>query len=653
MRPAWLDNGLVMLSNHEPLTFRIRRGGQSVDAAEQFVYEHSEDFVKRAAAFGITCLRTHYYKGGGLKYEGPEMQMTKKFIRLAHKYGIRVQGYVQHGTLTYETLFAEESRAANWVARDQYGLKSSVTYGYQFFRYKPCYNQRGFVEYIKKVVRKGIADGLDMFGFDNSAWSVEPVACQCDACRRRFRQFLARKYNVRTTAGRCRALARFAMTDFRHVEPPNWHRWAMPINLFEIQEPMIQEWVDFKCECMRANIAEIDVFAKKLKPDVVMEWNCYSAFGDNGPFWVGVDIYRNMAHVDAVYNEQDPHPGINADGVLLNMIRSFKLFQGCGRYMLANCNYHARSAAELNISFAEHLAFNSGMIGMLPGGFNADAVDSARHPDTVKHIRFSAEHRDILAGVSGAADTAVLESYDTLAHTRIDPHHSLVAVYQTLITGNVPFDILTLDRLGELDRYRLLVLPNVKLLAGVHIDRLLEWVARGGKLLVTEQTGLCDEWFRRRAAPYFADKTGRRGKGEIRNIPKIDHERDFSYKPEDWFIDTRMWKLPKNYAAILKTVRSMLGRDTILNLKPPKGLVTNLCVKDGVCILHAINYSTARKVPATQVRLNLPSGVQSIAMVSPCEGERKKVPFRRSGRSVTFSTGGLERYKVFVIRTRS
>ena len=143
MLPKWVDQGLVMLSNHEPLTFRIRRGRHALDAPQQFAYEHSEEFVRKAAQFGITCLRTHYYKGGGIKYESPEMRMTADFVKLCHKYGIRVQGYVQHGTITYETLYLEEPKYRNWVAMDQYGLKTSITYGYQFFRYKPCFNQKG------------------------------------------------------------------------------------------------------------------------------------------------------------------------------------------------------------------------------------------------------------------------------------------------------------------------------------------------------------------------------------------------------------------------------------------------------------------------------------------------------------------------------
>lgn len=636
-----------MLSNHEPLTFRVRRGKHGVDQAEVFAYEHSEEFVRKAASFGITCLRTHYYKGGGMKYEAPEMRMTAAFVKLCHKHGIRVQGYVQHGTLSYETLFLEEPKARGWVALDQYGLKSSVTYGYQFFRYKPCINQRGHIEYLKKVVRKGIADGLDMFGFDNSAWSVEPSACQCPVCKCKFREFLNRKYRMRTAAGRREAWERFASTSFACVEPPNWHRWAMPINLFEVDDPMIREWIDFKCECLKENIAEIGAFARSLKPDIVLEWNCYSAFGDNGAFWVGADVCRNMQHLDGVYNEQDPHAGITSDGVMTNMIRSFKLFKSYGKFMLPNCNYRSGDEERVKLSMAEHLVFNSGHVGMLPGGYTSDAVDTAKHPSRKQYIDFATRNRGIFNETESIADVAVLESFDTLAYTRIEPHHSLVTVYQMLLVSNIPFDVLTLDRLAAIAKYKAVILPNVKLLGDKHVETLLDYVRGGGKLLTTEQTGAFDACFRKRTASPL--QPGRLGEGEVRHVPKLEHPIPFSYKPEDWYIDPRLWGLPKNHRQFIGQVRDLLGDRAVLEVKAPFGCVSGLFRNKSGFILHLLNYHDGRTLSNIVVRLRLDPPIRSIILMSPEEGCGQPVRFHRGNGHISFTVRSLRRYQVFVI----
>ena len=649
MPAQWLDRGLVMLSNHEPLSFRVRRGKQRVDEAAHFEAEHSEEFVRKAAAFGITCLRTHYYKGGGLRYEAPEMRITAKFIKLCHKYGIRVQGYIQHGTLSYETLFLEKPAARKWVALDQYGLKSSVTYGYQFFRYKPCVNQQGFVAYLKKVVRKGIQDGLDMLGFDNAAWSVEPTACQCPVCKRKFREFLNRKYSMHTAAGRKTAWERFALPSFACVEPPNWHRWAQPLNLFDCCEPMLQEWVDFKCECIKENMAEIYTFAKKLKPGLVLEWNCYSGFGDNGALWVGIDPCRNMPYVDAVYNEQDPSANINQDGVLTGKIHSYKLFSAYGKFMLSDCNHNTSDEELVKLSMAEGLAFNSGNLGRLPGGYNLASVDANNYPGRKRYIDFSAQNRNLYLGAKSLADVAVLESFDTLAYTRIEPYHSLVAVFQTLLAGHFSFDILTLDRLAELKRYRLLILPNVKLLSDRHAEVILDYVHNGGSLLFTEKTGAFDEWFRARTATPFAGKEGCFGKGQIRHFAQIEHKRKFSYKPEDWYIDMRLWQLPANHKDFIKAVRELLNGAPVLEITAPYGCVSALFTTSQAYVLHLLNYDATRKLSGIAVRLRLNDNVASIRLLSPDKKLEQAVAFKQSGGSVLFKVPELQRYAAIVI----
>lgn len=499
-------------------------------------------------------------------------------------------------------------------------------------------------------MRAAVADGFDMLGFDNAACSVEPAACQCDVCRRKFRLFLNRKYDLRTPAGRKAAWDRFALPSFACVEPPNWHRWAQPINLFEIDDPMIQEWVDFKCACLRESIAELSNCARRLKPDIVVEWNCYSAFGDNGPFWVGVDTHRNMAHVDAVYNEMDPFAGITADGVITGMVPAFKLFRGYGRFMLANCNYHAKSEGELCLSVAENLAFNAGHVGMLPGGYTHAAVDAGKRPLLKRYIDFAAEHRDLYRGPTSAAEIAVIESFETLAFDRIGAHQSRAAVCQTLLAGNADFDVLTLDRLDEAARYRLLVLPNVRLLSDAHVARLLDYVRAGGRLLLTEETALCDAGFRRRAVSPLAEQAGRLGEGEIRHVARLTYPRRFSYRPEDWRIDPRLWGRPAEHALILRHVRELLAPKPVLEVRAPFGCVSTLQADRHALVLHLLNYDVRKPLHGIAVRLQPPRPVQRLQFFSPEEGHAADIQFRRVRGGVSFTVPALARYRVYVCR---
>lgn len=58
MTTHWLDQGLVMLTNHEPLTFIVRRGRQPVAAAQQFAYEHTEATSSSATSRASTGAAT-------------------------------------------------------------------------------------------------------------------------------------------------------------------------------------------------------------------------------------------------------------------------------------------------------------------------------------------------------------------------------------------------------------------------------------------------------------------------------------------------------------------------------------------------------------------------------------------------------------------
>jgi hypothetical protein len=79
------------------------------------------------------------------------------------------------------------------------------------------------------------------------------------------------------------------------------------------------------------------------------------------------------------------------------------------------------------------------------------------------------------------------------AEGRVDDH--LKGLYHALVEARIPFEMVN-DRLLEatdVDRYKLLVLPNVAALSDAQCRSLAEYVDRGGSLLATFETSLYDE----------------------------------------------------------------------------------------------------------------------------------------------------------------
>ena len=196
-RAKWLENGLIDAGgSHEPYLFVVRRGGESQEARQEYEANQSEQLIRTLQEQGIEVFHTHLYKGFGMAAEKPEMEDTRRAAAIAHRYGMKVDTYIQWNTMMYETFFAEEPRAQQWIQREASGLPILLTYGYQqSYRYRPCFTHQEYLDYLKKIVRYAVEEvKTDFIHFDNFDLSAEPDSCHCAACVEGFRAFLRAKY---------------------------------------------------------------------------------------------------------------------------------------------------------------------------------------------------------------------------------------------------------------------------------------------------------------------------------------------------------------------------------------------------------------------------------------------------------------------------
>ena len=151
-RAAWVKEGIIDAGgSHEPYIFEIRRGGLRTNAWDDYLKQHSEENVKKLADMGVNVFHTHLYKGFGMAAEKEEMEMTKNLAVLVHKYGMKLDTYVQWGSLMFETFYNEVPDAKDWVQVDQFGQPILRYSNSQPFRYTPCFNNIGYKNYFKKI----------------------------------------------------------------------------------------------------------------------------------------------------------------------------------------------------------------------------------------------------------------------------------------------------------------------------------------------------------------------------------------------------------------------------------------------------------------------------------------------------------------------
>jgi hypothetical protein len=107
------------------------------------------------------------------------------------------------------------------------------------------------------------------------------------------------------------------------------------------------------------------------------------------------------------------------------------------------------------------------------------------------------------------------------ARDKVEDH--TLGMYQALIEARIPFEMVH-DRLLEpehIDKFKLLILPNIAALSDAQCDQLRQYVERGGSLLATHETSLYDQWGLRRQnfglSELFGAKFNGRVEGPMQN----------------------------------------------------------------------------------------------------------------------------------------
>jgi len=640
-RPSWLNEGLVFVSVQEPLAFRIRRGGNLyVDAEERYEQERSEEVIRELAEAGVTLAVANAHKCFGFKAEEEDIKSAVRYAELCHRYGIRAGVYIGE-TLGYETFFTEMPEAEDWTAVRYDGKR--IYWHSQSFRYVPCKNHPGWINFQKRVVKLAIERiGVDFIHFDNVYVWPEPDSCHCKVCTQMFRDFLRKKYTPEQLK------RRLGFADVSGVRPPAYPTeggGGHPRDVQRITDPMKQDWIDFRCEGVSEMYRKLCDYARSLKPDIVLECNPVVT-SINGAFLRGVDIPRQVRHGHCFWVEDGNAARLEKDGRLVSNIRTYKIARTLNNAAFAYV--HGENPDITKLRVAEAMAFNLDCIG--PAGRTKAALDL---------IAFFRKHRELYSCTKTLADVAVLRSFRSLAWENFTTHLATLLVEQTLIQHQTPFHIIfdgDLERLGD---YRAVVLPEVQFMSEEEIEKVRAYVKQGGGVLATGATSLYDEMERRRYELGLGDVLGTDGtsasqvefgKGRGAYLPKVAPGAPLPERRAFYQVDNRYWHLPQNAADILNNLRWCIGGRFSVEIDAGPNVVVELCERrePHLLILHAVNYEVTRALEAVPVSLHLPeeTEVQSVRFLDAETGRGEEMAFMVADGRGEFSLPRLKIYGV-------
>lgn len=599
-RPWWVTEGVREAGvSHEPVAFIVRRGGGPsyddalADKRRAFSVRHARELARR----GVNLVEMQFYKGLGLKEEMPEIRRLKRFVDACHRLGMKVAPYTQWGTYFYETLYAEhpELRGTEQVDADGKPIEYYDRFRSQYFRYRPCPSQPKWLDFIKQVIRWGVEEfGHDVVYFDNiCVFEYHDSVCYCDRCREGLVAYLKRKYP--TAAARRR---RFGLSRLDDVKLPPFRAWTEYVqNANMIRDPVIQEFIEFRCEELATAHREIYAFIKGLEREVgrplTMLDNPSFPRPYNEKLIGAVDMWRLKDSGHLHYMENPNFARIDERGTLHSNIRGYRYGRALGKVLIGY------GSPDPRLDRAEALAFNNG-----DGDCRANCRDM---------VDFGLEHRDLYLGVQRGANEVAVLRHDTSLTLRWHEAFTVLELFQQmLICGQVGWDALFQQQLDELANYRVLVVPGCACMADAELDAITAFVRRGGSVVIAENAATFTDWAHTRRTWGFAHLFERAGvdlprdpldlaapiraafgRGRAVYLPQIRATREpvRTYEEIGEYRGQLHIILPEGWRRVVDEVRWAAGGSFQLELGAPYGVTCELLRKGRERRLHLVNYA--------------------------------------------------------------
>jgi hypothetical protein len=640
----------VVWTTHEPINFLLRRGDHEANIEEHYATMLSPGNIQKMADAGVKWGRLFFYKGFGLEYERPAMAQAKKVADQMHRLGMKVSLYMG-GTMFTETLYRELPEAKGWEQRDQWDR--FVPYGSQTYRHYACPNEPKYRDYLRKVIRVGVEEfKVDEFAFDNIMLQAEPHSCHCARCVAAFHAMLKKRYPTKEAA-----LRRFGLPDTDWVRLHEWQSETEPDGVTALNDPVLQEWVRFRCESLARYANDLYDSVKTLDPKVAVLFNIKGVYSFNRywtnatyqPLFAGkIDL---MAFDTGGYDEH-----IDAQtGALISQIRSYKM----ARRLQTGCE----DAFANDLRAAVHMAFG---YQKPVAGLAAAPEGSGAFNVFTPMMEFFREYNDrYYTGVDNVADVAVLRTWASMAYSVSAAYVPTTLVEQVLIQYKVPWDLLFEEQMDQIGRYGAVILAGQECISNAQMTKLTEYVRGGGTLLVAGNSGQYDEWREvRKTNPLRTPRS--EGKGRLVIIPDVIRG-DKTVKaaaanedPEPGFTSTRgahmnppQWVLPKNHEEIYKAVADSLPKGLSLTTEAPLTTVMELLTreKSQETIAHFVNFEPKKRAGpfAVIVKKQFPAAVKQVACYSPETDEPVKLEFSEAGGTVKFTVPAMGVYAMVVL----
>lgn len=644
--PEWIKQGFADAgATHEPWIFQVRRNGAEFNQwqKESYDYQLTEPYIKALAEAGITVFHVGCYKGFGFEAEKGYMDRVAQAVAIAHKYGMKADTYVQWNTMAYETFFAEvpEAKTNLWYQIDANGKPILLTYSYQqSYRYRPCFNSDDYMNYFKEKIIRYVVETVktDFIHFDNFDYNYPPEADFNPATIAAFRKYLKDKYSPE------QRIERFGFEDISYVLPPMWNTQNPAEEMEVINDPVIQEWIDFRCWTFTSRLAECARFVRNINREIAIEVNPHGLVGSNRAWEAGVNHPDLMQYTNVIWTEDDNNPRWE-NGVAIGKFRHFKLGRTTGNYILTYCGKPQ--------DFAENLSLNRtiGFLGTeIPTGV------------AKQYLNFWQKNKELYINVKGSEKVAVLRSYPSMAYNNLETQVAVNMAEQALQQRQIPFDIIFDRQLAQPGKYDVIVLADQESLTDKSAEALKEFARGGGGIVMTGNTGRYDGWRRLRKVSLPMEMLLETNPG-AKNIKFENEPVSFDYSKGKVIYIPRLiqpagevklgmesvWMMPLNTGELESAIYWAAGKIPPVRISAPEWIGVSHDTRKNSEIIHLVNYRADQQAVGITIEYN--GRVKKAWVVSPDEEKKAITDMHEDGGSTVLKIPEFDVYSIVVLET--
>lgn len=474
---------------HRVLLINLREGDEPKLDPDEFIRE-----VKsfEATAFcinggGIVAFYQTRIPGHRMSRSLGSRDLLGEIIPLAHRQGLKVLARIDPSCAPKALAAAHPE----WFARDTRGGFCEVSEHYVTCPNAGYYHGR-MVEVVTEILSRYDADGIWNNQGKFAAWDTG--TCYCETCRSLFR-------------------------DETGHDIPRTEDWDDPVwrEYNEWRYRRIAHWV----EHMHGAIHRVKPDAVFIAAVQLMEsLETIRPGGWDIDYWIP---YQDVLAFECQRRNTAPWwPGIQAK--YLSALASDRPKWMTVSYFYPWWRLYASPETENRPWIAQQFANGVASWLHINGGYS-DLFDRRGYaPMREVFQRLKRWERYFDGACSDAQVALVYSRFTQDNYGRSEPHarylDAVRGFYCALLEAHIPFDVVS-DKLFDeirLRKYRVLVLPNTACLSDAAVAAIERFVAAGGCLVATFETGLYDEKGERRARPAFAEVFGGAYAGKRSNL---------------------------------------------------------------------------------------------------------------------------------------